>query len=254
MSGLQDENGFSAGGGAEGSEKNTLAQVSRPDPAAVRATVEQQIAAAKQSAAAAKKAANRRFDSNKSIIAGKAADAIWSASKVRSDGVGAAEAPVLDQMDVISDLEAQLRQARIDLNAKTVVFKAAKGELKSAYKQAVTGIKETTRADIAAAQAARELAITAAKEALDDARNKGADTVQEEEALSAAYDNWQSEMTWAGRKAGFNAVAQTVVAIVNAAKDVYREAAAAERAHVPVPEALLNRNQPTAGGPPATPV
>lgn len=254
MSGLQDENSFSAGGGTQGAEKKQVAQVFRPDPAAVRATVEQQIAAAKQSAAAAKKAANRRFDSNKSIIAGKADDAIWSASTIRRLGVDAAEVPVLDQLDVISDLEAQLRKAKIDLNAKTVVFKAAKGELKTAYKQAVTGIKETTKADIAAAKTAREQAVVAAKEALADARNKGADTVQEEEALAAAYDNWQSEMKWAGRKAGFNAVAQTVVAIINAAKDVYKEAAAAERANVPVPAALLNRNQPPAGGPPATPV
>jgi hypothetical protein len=52
-------------------------------------------------------------------------------------------------------------------------------------------------------------------------------------------------------KAGFNAVADTIVAIVNAAKNVYKEAAAAERANVPVPTVLLNRNQPTAGGPQA---
>jgi hypothetical protein len=55
MSGLQDENSFSAGGGTEGGEQQKqVAQVSRPDPAAVRAAVEQQIAAAKQSAAATK--------------------------------------------------------------------------------------------------------------------------------------------------------------------------------------------------------
>jgi ribosomal protein L17 len=252
MSGLQDENSFSAGGGTEGGEKKKqVAQVSRPDPAAVRAAVEQQIATAKQAAAAAKKAAKTEFSTKVSEIVDNLIDTAGEADDTRLSGIDTAALPVLDQQAVIRNIEAQLRQAKMDLNAKKVVFKAAKGELKSAYKQAVSGIWETTRADIEAAKSAREQAVIAAKEALTEALNKGADTVQEEEALADAYDNWQSDMKWAGRKAGFNAVAQTVAAIVNAAKEVYKEAAATQRAAVPVPAVLLNRNQPTAGGPQA---
>src|SRR5260221_8431305 len=40
---------------------------------------------------------------------------------------------------------------------------------------------------------AREQAVIAAKKALTEARNKGSDTVQEEETLADAYDNWQSD-------------------------------------------------------------
>jgi hypothetical protein len=252
MSGLQGETNYSAGGGAEGGEKkHNQVQVSRPDPAAVRAYVEQQIRGAKHEAAAAKRDAMRIYAETKSRIADKNDDEIRDASIARKDREFEAIVPVLVQEVRIEELEKQLRRAKLDLNAKKVVFSAKKGELKTAYKTAVAGIKETTKADIDSAKTARAQAVIAAEEALTEARTQGVDAVREEEALADAYDNWQSDMKWAGRKAGFNAVAATVKAIVEAVQTTYRENRDAARANVAVPAILLKREQSSAPQPPA---
>lgn len=242
MTGLQDENSFSAGGGAAaGTTKKQVAQIARPDPDAVASMVNQQITLAKQAAASAKKVAQTEFDANKSDIADKKADSIDDASIDRAAGVLRAFVPVAIQEIKIEGLEAQLHQARIDLAAKKVVFSAKKGELKTAYKTAVAGIKEAATSEIRNARSTRALAVQSAQEALDKAIADGADTVAQEIELLDAYDNWQSEMKWEGRKAGFNAVAATVKAIVEAVQTTYRENRNAARAHVEVPEALLKR-------------
>jgi hypothetical protein len=252
MSGLQDENSFSAGGGTEGSQaKRLVAQIERPDPSAVAATIGEQIRKAKQTAIETKKRAKAIFDSAKSEIKGGAFEKIDDADEARWDSVHEAAVPVLDQLDVISDLKKKLRQAEIDLSAKRVVFSAKKGELKTAYKTAVAAIKEAAASEIANAKSARATAVQSAQEALDKAISDGADTVEQERALADAYDNWQSQMRWEGRKAGFNAVAATVKAIVEAVQTTYRENRDLARANVEVPTALIERHN---DGPPAAPM
>ena len=242
MSGLQDENGFSAGGGTEGGEKKKqVVQIARPDPDAVAAAVNKQIAEAKRSAAFVKKTAKTNFGDKKSEIIGGAFDKIDDADESRWNAVSGAAQPVIEQQGVISDLEKQLRQAKIDLAAKKVVFSAKKGELKTAYKTAVAGIKEAASNEIATAKSERAQALQDAQEALDKAIAEGSSTVEKEEALLEAYNNWQSKMKWEGRKAGFNAVAATVKAIVEAVQTTYRENRDLARANVEVPAELLQR-------------
>lgn len=157
MSGLQDENSFGAGGGTEGGgqKKRERKLPPRPDPAAVAATVNAQIWEAENAADEAIWASKAEFGAKKSEIADKKARAIDVASLDRTVGEFHALVPVIEQEFEIENLEAQLRQAKIDLAAKKAVFSAKKGELKTAYKTAVAGIKETVANDIANAKAVR---------------------------------------------------------------------------------------------------
>jgi hypothetical protein len=105
MSGLQDENSFSAGGGTEGGEKKKVAKIVRPDPSAVAATVNSQIAQVKQTAAEAKKAAKDAHADKKSRILDAKFDQIDGAANKRDDAIAKARKPVIAKDNEIADLE-----------------------------------------------------------------------------------------------------------------------------------------------------
>lgn len=245
MSGLQDENSFSAGGGTQ-DEKKKEVRIVRPDPGAVKATVDGKIAQVKQSTADAKKTAKDAHADKKSRIVGAKLDQIDGAADKRDDAIDNALKPVIAQDQVIAELERQLAQARLDRAAKSVVFSAKKGELKTAYKQAVAAIKDTAAGHLANVEAKRDGAYEAAEKALEIAKSEGANVVAKEKELAALHDNWQSQMKWEGRKAGFNAVAATVKAIVEAVQTTYRDNRDLARSNVEIPAALLERQN---GGP-----
>ena len=242
MSGFQDDK---ASGGGE-----VQPQVYVPNPSAVRATVEAQISAAEQSTDAAIQAARAGFKSKKQQIAAAKESGVWKAADARDAGIELAAKPVADQIAVIAELRRQLRAEELSLVSKKVVFRAAKGEVKGAFKEAVAGVKSAARSELDVAKDALEQTITDAEDALEQKRSTGGDTIAQEKELLKLYKQWESDVKWAGRKAGLNAVADSIVAIVNAVKETYKVAAANERANVQIP-AVLQIKRPDAPTPPS---
>src|ERR1039457_2906068 len=147
MSGLQDENGFSAGGGTEGGEKTARILPSRPNPDAVRAAVEAVVSTAAEMSNSAINVANADFKRKTHDIATTREEGVLNAFYFREAGVVRAAYPVADQIAVIAEIRKHLRAAEIKLASEKTIFKAARGELKGAFKEAVAGVKDAAKSE-----------------------------------------------------------------------------------------------------------
>ncbi len=210
------------------------------------------IAQVRQSTAQTKTAAKSAHSDKKSRINDAKLDQIDGAADKRDSAIDKARQPVIAADAKIAELQRQLAAAELEREAKGVVFSAKKGELKSAYKQAVAAIKDTATGHIAKVEAEARINLRSRRERAGDRPlmpMRAPTLVAKDGRAGRASDDWQTRMKWEGRKAGFNAVAETVKAIVQAVQTTYRDNRDAARANVRNPGGPARAPQQEQGGP-----